>query len=293
MEILPAVKGGRGWAVLAVRNLLLVAAGLVLLYGGLCAYMFFRQESYLFFPERALTATPKTFGMAFEDLRLRTSDGVRIHGWFVPRQGARGTLLLFHGNAGTLSDRVDKIRLFHDLGWNVLAVDYRGYGESEGSPSEEGTYADGAAAVEEALRRGETPDRLVLYGESLGGAVAVEAAGRVSPGALVLESTFTSVPEMARRLYPWLPVSLLVRIRYDSLARIRRLSCPVAVLHSPEDEIVPCDMGRALYEAAPGPKAFLPLRGGHNDGGILAVPEAAEGLRRFLEEHVPPRQEGA
>ena len=290
MEILPAVRGFRGWVGLAARNLLLLAAGLVLLYGGLCVYMFFRQESYVFFPERTLTATPRTFGMAFQDLHLRTSDGVRIHGWFVPREGARGTLLLFHGNAGTLSDRVDKIRLFHDWGWDVLAVDYRGYGESEGSPSEEGTYADGAAAVAEALRRGEAPSRLVLYGESLGGAVAVEAAGRFPLGALVLESTFTSVPDMARRLYPWLPVSLLVRIRYDSRSRIGGLSCPVAVLHSPEDEIVPFEMGRGLFAAAPGPKVFLTLRGGHNDGGILASPEAALGLRRFLDEHLPPRE---
>ncbi|MGC8762698.1 MAG: alpha/beta hydrolase [Acidobacteriota bacterium] len=118
--------------------------------------------------------------------------------------------------------------------------------------------------------------------------MAVEAAGHLSPGALVLESTFTSVPEMARRLYPWLPVSSLVRIRYDSLGRMAALPCPVAVLHSREDEIVPFEMGLRLYEKAPGPKVFLELRGGHNDGGLLATPEAVEGLRRFLEEHLPP-----
>lgn len=289
MEVLPRAAGVRGWAALAARNALLVAAGLVLLYGGLCAYMFFRQESYVFFPERTLTATPKTFGMAFEDLKLDTADGVAIHGWYVPREGAFGTVVLFHGNAGTLSDRVDKVRLFHDQALNVLAFDYRGYGESGGSPSEAGTYADGAAAVAEALRREGEARRLVYYGESLGGAVAVQAAGRVPPGALVLESTFTSVPDMARRIYPWLPVSLLVKIRYDSLERIGGLDCPVAVLHSPEDEIVPFEMGKSLYEKAPGPKVFLELRGGHNDGGILASPEAQEGLRRFLREHLSAR----
>lgn len=290
MEALRRAEGLKRSCSHAAWYALLLAAGLVLLYGGSCAYMFFRQESYIFFPERSLTATPRAFGMAFEDVSLRTHDGIEIHGWYVPREGAFGTLVLFHGNAGTLSDRVGKIRHFHDLGLNVLAVDYRGYGESGGAPSEEGTYADGAATVAEALRRQGSRNGLVYFGESLGGAVAVEAAGRILPGALVLESTFTSIPDMAKRLYPWLPVSRLLRIRYDSLGRIGGLSCPMAVLHSPKDEIVPFEMGRRLFEKAPGPKVFLELKGGHNDGGILASPEAQEGLRRFLEKHLsaPP-----
>ncbi|MEW6757067.1 MAG: alpha/beta hydrolase [Acidobacteriota bacterium] len=270
----------------AARIALLLAAVLVLFYGGLCAYMFFRQESYVFFPERTLTATPRTLGMAFEDVRLCTHDGVAIHGWYVHREGARGTLVFFHGNAGNLSDRVGKVRLFHDMGLNVLAVDYRGYGESGGIASEEGTYADGAAAVAEAMRRQGDRQRLVFFGESLGGAVGVEAARRIHPGALVLESAFTSIPDMAKTLYPWLPVSRLLKIRYDSLDRMGGLSCPVMVLHSREDEIVPFEMGRRLYERAPGPKVFQVLKGGHNDGGLLASPEAQEVLRRFLEMHL-------
>lgn len=289
MEWRPRVSGLGGWAAVAGRDALLVAAGLAVVYGALCLYMFFRQESYVFFPEKGLTATPKTFGMAYEDLWFQTEDGLSIHGWSIPAHPSRALLLFFHGNAGTLSHRVEKIRLFHDWGFHVLAVDYRGYGESAGSPSEEGTYADARAVLAEALKRcGAAP--LVFYGESLGGAVAAELATRHLPRALVLESTFTSVPEMARRLYPWLPVSPLVRIRYDTLKRLRRLPCPLAVLHSPADEIVPYAMGEALFEAARGPKVLLRLAGGHNDGGILVTPEAAEGLKRFLDEQIPPRE---
>jgi hypothetical protein len=276
-----------GWAPRVARKALLAGAWFSVLFGAMSAFMFLRQESYVFFPQRGLTATPETWGMAFEDVRLRTEDGPIIHGWFVPSRTPRGTLLLFHGNAGTLSDRVEKIRLFHGWGLNVLAVDYRGYGESEGIPSEEGTYADARAALEEALRRG-AGGRLVYFGESLGGAVATELARIAPPRALVLESTFTSVPEMARRLYPWLPVSLLVRIRYDSLARIKKLTCPLAVLHSPEDEIVPYSMGRRLFEAASGPKEFIPLQGSHNEGGILHSFDAQESLESFLAKALEP-----
>lgn len=174
----------------------------------------------------------------------------------------------------------------------VLAFDYRGYGSSDGSPSETGTYRDMAAAVSH-LRavRGIEPERTVYYGESLGGAVAIEAALRYRPAALVVESTFTSVRAMAAVHYPFVPGFLARRVRYDSLARVRNLRCPLLVLHGPRDSIVPYRMGRELFDAAPGPKAFADLEGDHNDGGLVASPAARTALRTFLDAHLAPHAE--
>ncbi len=169
------------------------------------------------------------------------------------------------------------------MAYSVLIFDYRGYGASEGKPTEVGTYADMDAAVDHVMTvRGVPADRLVLYGESLGGAVAVEEASRRAPAALVLDSTFTSVPAMASHYYPWLPARLLLRYRYDSLSKMPHLKCPVFVLHSPEDDIVPYAMGRQLFAASPGPKRFSDLVGGHNTGGLMSTPAAQKEMAAFL-----------
>jgi len=259
------------------------AAVAVLGYAAVCGLMFLKQESFVFFPERALAGTPADAGLRYEPAALRTSDGVALGAWWVPAEAPRGALVFAHGNGGNRSHRLAKLRLLHDLGLSVLAFDYRGYGESQGRPSEEGTYRDMDAAVEFVTReKGFPPTGVIYLGESLGGAVAVEAATRRPPAGLVLESTFTSVAAMARRYYPWLPVRLLVTIRYDSLSRIRGVRCPVLVLHSPDDDLVPYEMGRELFAAAPEPKAFAGLVGGHNGGGIAASPDARRALDAFL-----------
>ena len=245
--------------------------------------MVFRQESFIFFPDRTLTATPRDAGLGYEEVPLSTEDGVTLGAWWVPAERARATLILCHGNAGNISHRLHLLVPMYSLGLNVLAFDYRGYGHSEGRPSEEGTYRDMDAAVAYALSKNGEPIRLVFFGESLGGAVAIESATRHPCSALILESTFTSIPAMAARHYPWLP-SRLLTIRYDSLARIRDARCPVLVMHSPQDEIVPFSMGQALFEAAQEPKAFAELAGGHNDGGLAVHREAQRKLGLFLDE---------
>jgi hypothetical protein len=267
-----------------------VLLGLLLLtYLGVCAYMFFDQASFVYFPERAYDAMPASVGLRYENVRLSAGDGVALAAWWVPAENPRGAVVIAHGNGGNMSHRLDKIRLFHDLGYSVMAFDYRGYGASEGKPSEEGTYADMAAAVDHAVTaRGTDRARLVLYGESLGGAVATEEAIRRPPAALVVDSSFTSVPAMASHYYPWLPARLLLRFRYDSLSRMPALKCPVLVLHSPQDDVVPCAMGRRLFEAAPEPKAFAELAGGHNTGGLMAAPDAQKALAAFLSMSLPP-----
>jgi len=267
-----------------------VAVGLLLVlgYAGVCGFMFLRQESFVFFPERVMAGTPADVGLRYEAVRLRTADGLTLGAWWVPAAPQRGALVFAHGNGGNMSHRLQKVRLLHDLGLSVLAFDYRGYGESEGRPSEQGTYRDMDAAIDYVVKERKVPPGKLLYlGESLGGAVAVEAASRRPPAGLILESTFTSVPAMARRYYPWLPVRLLLTIRYDSLARVRGLACPLLVCHSPEDDIVPYSMGRELFDAGPGPKTFVDLFGGHNSGGIAVSPTARSALDAFMTAVLP------
>jgi fermentation-respiration switch protein FrsA (DUF1100 family) len=197
-------------------------------------------------------------------------------------------VLVCHGNAGSIANRVWLARAYLAMNCSVLLFDYRGYGRSEGRPSEAGTYLDADVAwrylVEE---RGTDPTRLVLHGESLGAAVALELTTRRAVGAVVFESAFTSLPDLGARLYPALPVRWLARIRYDNLSRIGGLRVPVLLIHSPADEIVPFADSRTLYDRAPGPKEFLETSGGHNDGGFLLQAEWQDRVAEFVRRSVP------
>ena len=253
-----------------MNNLLYILLAGVLIYVALAGYVYVMQPRLIFYPDmpgRTLEATPATVDLAFEDVSLATADGEQLHGWYVPNDAAHATLLFCHGNAGNISHRLDSIRLFHELGLNVLIFDYRGYGLSSGTASEQGTYRDADAAWEYLVgERGIPPQRIVLFGRSLGAAVASDLATRTQPGAVILESAFTSVPDMAARLYPWLPVRWLASYRYDNAAKIRNISSPVLVMHSRDDEIIPFAHGERLYALANQPKRMFELRGGHNDG---------------------------
>lgn len=244
------------------------------------------ERHFIFFPERKLLATPADVELEFEDLRFSAADGTQLHGWLVP--GAEETALLwFHGNAGNVGDRVALLKELHEqLGVSILILEYRGYGASEGTPSEEGLYLDAQAALEALIGRlGSDPAQVALFGQSLGAAVAVELAIRHPPLALILESAFTSVQEMARHHYPWLPVGGLLRTRFDSLEKIPGLRAPLLVLHGDHDEIAPVAMGKALFEAAPEPKRLRVFRGaGHNDLPIVAGEQYFVALREFLAE---------
>ena len=259
-------------------------------YAGLLAIVYLLQGALIYFPEagRQIVGTPRAVGLDYEEVWLTTEDGVRIEAWFVPAPAARGVALLAHGNAGNISHRVEYARLFHRLGFSLLLLEYRGYGRSEGKPSEEGTYSDARAAWQHLMtQRGFPAERIVLVGESLGGAVAAQLAADQRPAALVLASTFVSVPELAAELYPWLPARRLARYRYDTLEALKRVSCPVLIAHSREDDIVPFHHGERLFAAAKEPKAFLQMAGGHNEGFLFTREEWGAELGRFLEQHVP------
>lgn len=274
----------REWSGRALAGAAVIAATCA----GLLALMVFRQESMVFFPEKELPATPATFRLPYEEVRLWTEGGPSLGAWWIPAKNPRGAAVFAHGNAGNIAHRIDKGALLRGAGLSVLLFDYRGFGTSGGSPTEMGTYRDMDAALGHVRSvRGFPAERTLLWGESIGAAVAVEAATRYACGGLVLESGFTSLPAMARAIYPWLP-GFLVRLRYDSLGRIPGVGSPKLILHGPGDEIVPYRMGRELFAASGDPKRFADLRGGHNDGGILASPEAQEALREFLDEVFGP-----
>ena len=266
-----------GWAALRIVGLLVVLSAIMLLF----------ERKLIYYPQRSFDVRPGDLGLAFEDLTLTAEDGVRIHAWYLPPPGeARFTVLLAHGNAGNLSHRLDRtLFLQSKLGAAVLLFDYRGYGRSEGSPDEEGTYRDARAAHRWLVEEKHIPlDRLVLFGESLGSAVALDLALSRPCRALVLESPFASIPAMARAVYPFLPLWPFVRTRYDNEGKAPRLGVPLLVLHGEKDEVVPFAQGRRVFDAAPGPKRFHAIPGaGHNDTYIVGGDAYWDAVRDFLE----------
>jgi fermentation-respiration switch protein FrsA (DUF1100 family) len=271
----------------ALVSVIVTAAGA---YVALLLFVWFGQSSLLYLPSlptRELAATPQSIGLAYDDVTLRTEDGVRLHGWFVPAPTPRATLLFFHGNAGNISHRLDSLRIFHRLGLSVFIFDYRGYGRSEGSPSEAGTQNDARAAWRYITDTRAVPaSEVVLFGRSLGAAIAAWLAGQYRPGALIVESTFTSVPDMASELYWWLPARHLARFQYATRDYLKATMCPVLVVHSPNDEIIPFHHAEALYAAAHEPKELLRLSGSHNEGFLLSGAAYTRGLDQFLATHV-------
>ena len=260
-------------------------------YGLLLLTVYIYQPKMLYFPDEGdqTAATPSDVGLTYQQVELRTTDDLRLSAWYLPAEDEQGVLLFCHGNAGSISHRLDSLLLFHHLQMSVLIFDYRGYGQSEGQPSEQGTYTDALAAWEYLLtQKSKQPAEIVIFGRSLGAAIAAELATRVRPGALILESAFTSVPDLASEIYPFLPARLLSRFSYDTRTRLDSLASPLLIIHSNDDEIIPYSHAQRLYAAAHEPKQLLNISGGHNDGFLVSGNRYTEGLRRFLHTHLPP-----
>lgn len=269
-----------------MRVMLNLALSIAIAYAVILLLVYLFQPRLVYFPrvERELALTPRTAGLDYEDVNLLAADGVKLHGWWVPARDARGTVLMMHGNAGNISHRLGYLTMFNRLGYSVLLFDYRGYGKSAGSPDEEGTYRDAEAAWEHVTAtRNVQPHDIVMVGESLGGGVATWLATKHPPRALVLASTFTSVPDLGAGIYPWLPVRLIARIEYANLARIKEIAAPVLVAHSRQDDIIPFAHGEALFAAAREPKQLLVLSGGHNDGFLFMRDEWIAAVGTFLD----------
>jgi fermentation-respiration switch protein FrsA (DUF1100 family) len=270
---------------LTPTSLLLSAVRIVgLAYVGMCLMVVFRQSRFVYHPDREESMTPGDVGLPYEEVRLTTADGETLAAWFVPAGNDHAPVLLFcHGNAGDRADRVGTVALMHDMGFAVLLFDYRGYGSSTGRPSENGTYADARAAWDYLVEtRGIPAARIVVYGRSLGGAVGAPLAAEVQPAALVVESCFSSAPDMAARMFPYLPVRLLCRFRYDTKSAVAAVACPVMVAHSPGDKMIAFSHGRRIFDTAPEPRVFVETTGGHNDGGLDVDPAYRRKLKEFV-----------
>ncbi|MBM4296161.1 MAG: alpha/beta hydrolase [Deltaproteobacteria bacterium] len=226
------------------------------------------EDGFIFHPSAEIVLTPLHAGLPFQDHYFTTADGVRLNGWFVPHPEARATLVWFHGNAGNISHRVENIKLLHDkVKINIFIFDYRGYGRSAGSVSEEGTYRDGEAALAFVQQRlGVGAKNLIIFGRSLGAAVAAEMATRFACRGVILETPFTSIRAMAKAVFPILPIGGLLRTRFDVVEKVAKIKVPLLVLHGDRDDIVPYEQGKQVYAAANPPKDFYTINGAtHND----------------------------
>lgn len=271
-----------------VQSILTITLGV---YFGFLILIYIFQARLLFFPTTELAITPKAFQWNYEDVFLTLDNQETTHGWFIPTHKERkGTILLSHGNAGNIADRMDILDIYREMGFDTLIYDYGGYGKSSGSPSEQRSYRDIRAMWLYLIEtRGIPQKEIILFGRSLGGGVTVQLATEVTPAAVVLESTFASVPQMAKHQFPIFPTQLLVRHRFDNLNKISRITVPTLHIHSPDDSIIPYEQGRQLYDAAQGPKTFIDLEGDHNEGYYLTGKRYTDGLDAFFSEHLLAR----
>ncbi len=278
----------RGLRQRVISMILSIAGIIVVLYVALTLIMFLFQRYFIYFPTRGMVGNPASVGLGYDDVRFETSDGVTLSGWFVPNNSSDKVALFFHGNAGNISHRLESIATLHGLGLNVFIIDYRGYGQSEGRISEAGTYLDAEAAWHYLVEdRGFQPAQIVIFGRSLGGGVATWLALNYPPKALILESTFTSIPNIGADKFPFLPVKPLARLHYTTIERLPQITVPLFMAHSPDDEVIPYSHGQQLFAVAQEPKTFFKMRGGHNEGFRISPnykTELAAFIARYVEE---------
>ncbi|HOW35576.1 MAG TPA: alpha/beta hydrolase [Candidatus Omnitrophota bacterium] len=260
---------------------------IVIVFSILAFVLFVRyfESRSVFYPTREIPVTPSAVGLDFDDVYFKTQDGVTLNGWFVKAGDGRCTLLYFHGNAGNLGHRLEKIALFHQLGVNIFIIDYRGYGKSTGKPTEQGVYQDALAAYDYLLAdRGINPEKIVGYGDSLGGAVAIDLATKKKLSCLIIDSSFTSVADLGKMIFPFVP-SFLLATKMDSINKVKGISIPKLFIHSVNDEIVPFALGKKLFDAAAQPKEFLTITGGHNTNHIDSKDDLLKGIGDFLKKY--------
>jgi len=263
----------------------MIKAGIILFlsYAAVVALMYFLQDRLLYLPLKELSQTPGDINLEYEEINFKAKDGAEISGWYVGAENEMGVILFCHGNAGNISHRLDSLKIFNNLNLSVMIFDYRGYGKSPGKPTEQGTYLDAEAAWDYLIRvKQKPPESIILFGRSLGGAVAAEIAFRKKPAGLIIESGFTSVTDLAKKLYPWLPIKLISKFRYATIEKIGSIKCPKLIVHSPEDEIIPIEHGRKIYQKGSQPKEFLEIRGDHNAGFLISGKTYTGGLQKFL-----------
>lgn len=264
---------------MSLKRMLLTLTGIVAVYGCVCGLVAWQQTSLIFFPIRELRLTPKDYGMEYQDWNLASSDEAKIHAWSMPPRQGKRWVLHCHGNGGNISHRLEQAKRLHEKGLGVVLFDYRGYGRSSGKLWREEQLIEDAQVVYQELQRRVQDAQIIVHGESLGGGVAAALAERNPYHALILESTFTSLAERAREAYPWLPIRQLSRFQLDTLSRLKNLHGPILVMHGRHDEVIGFHHGEKLFAAAPEPKIWIELAGGHNE---FDAPAWSEGIRKLL-----------
>jgi fermentation-respiration switch protein FrsA (DUF1100 family) len=246
------------------------------------------ENRFIYFPPRYPEGfvPPQNYGLQVEEVWLVAEDGVKLNAYFLAHASSPKALLWFHGNAENIGLGLEQMKILASLDVNILELDYRGYGKSEGSPDEAGVYRDASAAYDYLVEtRHFQPKNIIIYGHSLGGAVAVDLASRRECGGLIAQSSFSSVREMARQVFPIPWVEYVPKSRFDSLQKIQRVRAPILIVHGTRDEVIPFSMGETLYRAAPQPKSFFAVEGaGHNDVFAVGGEQYVRRLRGFIDD---------
>jgi len=252
----------------------------------LAVIIFYQQleNSIIFYPDKALDDRPSNWDLCYKDIQFLTPDGQKLHGWFFPVSGKSPVLLFCHGNAGNISHRIENIKFLVKRDISVFIFDYKGYGQSSGRPSEKGIYIDGIAAYDYLTKIEKiSPDRIAIFGRSIGGAVAIEIALQRKARCLIIESTFTSTKDMAKTIFPFFIVSPFLPHHYNNILKIVGVTIPKLIIHGEDDNIVPFSMGNKLFAQATEPKLFLPIHGaGHNDTYVVGGEDYFEAIVNFI-----------
>lgn len=276
-------KNPNGWSVWGRRAIFRLIRVVAIAYVATGLILILFQSCLLYWPISKVEITPADLRLPFESVHFTSVDGVKLHGWFIAAEKPIATLLFCHGNGGNISHRMPSIWLMNSMGISTMIFDYRGYGLSEGKPSEQGTYLDAEAAWKHLTEeRGIAQSQIVIFGRSLGGAIAAKLASDHHPASLIIDSSFTSVPDRAAELFWMFPVRPFARFDYNTAQQLGLIDCPVLIVHSPTDKLMPFKHGTSLFTAAREPKQFLERQGEHNDGLCTSNSTTLEVFRRFI-----------
>ncbi len=247
-----------------------------------CSFRWFEWR-HIFYPDKKISDIPSDFGLKYDDITFYSIDDKKLNGWFIPDDKPLATIIYCHGNAGNISHRIDIAKLLNSMGFNVFLFDYRGYGKSKGIPGEKGLYLDAEAAYDYlSMRDGVDKDRIILYGESLGGGVAYDLALKRKVSAVITFGAFASIADMADVAFPKIPLKHFITMKFDNISKVKAIKCPKLIIHSADDTTVPFDQAKKLFESASQPKEFFETSGGHTNDVILSNPQCVEKIKQFI-----------
>ncbi len=257
---------------------------IVIFYIFMIGYAKYYEQTKIYFPTKEIRFTPQDVSLEYEDVFFETEDGLRLNSWFIPAENPKGIILYNNGNAGNIGDRIEITKIFNKLNLSVFLFDYRGYGKSQGKPSEEGLYRDAMAAYQYLNSRHDIDrDRIILYGESIGAVVAADLASKVNARALIFQSGFSSAVDMGERLFPFLPVRWLITVRYNAVEKLKNLSTPKLIIHSRDDEMIPFELAEKVFNSASEPKEFYIMHGTHNEAIFMSKEEYSKKVGAFID----------